>query len=57
MPTAAVGVPSLVARASPKTSNTQISPQRVGSSSSPTIHTEAIERGLRSIRARTSICP
>ena len=36
---------------------TQISPQRVGWSSSPTIHTEAIERGLRSIRARTSSSP
>ena len=43
--------------ASPKTSKTQISPQRFGSSSSPTIHTDAIERGLSSIRARTSIRP
>ena len=43
--------------ASPKTSKTQISPQRSGSSSRPTIHTDAIERGLRSIRARTSRRP
>ena len=32
-------------------------PQRAGSSSSPTIHTDAIERGLRSMRARTSSTP
>ena len=43
--------------ASPNTSKMQISPQRFGSSSSPTIHTDAIERGLRSIRARTSSRP
>ena len=47
----------IAAGASPKTSKTQISPQRFGSSSSPTIHTDAIERGLNSIRARTSIRP
>ena len=35
----------------------QISAQRVGSSSSPTIHTAAIDRGLSSIRARTSSRP
>ena len=57
MPTAAVGRPPSVARASPKTSKTQISPQRAGSSSSPTIQTDAIERGLSSIRARTSSTP
>ena len=51
-------MPQPMARgASPKTSKTQISPQRSGSSSSPIIHTEAIERGLSSIRARTSIRP
>ena len=43
--------------ASPKISKTQISPQRSGSSSSPIIQSEAIERGLRSIRARISIRP
>ena len=43
--------------ASPKTSKMQISPQRSGSSSSPTIQTAAIERGLMSIRARTSSTP
>jgi catechol 2,3-dioxygenase-like lactoylglutathione lyase family enzyme len=41
----------------PKTSKIQISAQRSGRSSSPTIHTAAIERGLRSIRARTSSSP
>ena len=35
----------------------QISAQRAGSSSRPTIHTAAIDRGLRSIRARTSSSP
>ena len=53
MPTAALPGSS----ASPKTSKMQISPQRSGSSSSPTIHTDAIERGLSSIRARTSSRP
>jgi hypothetical protein len=43
--------------ASPNTSNTQISPDCCGSCSSPTIHTDAIERGLSSMRARTSISP
>jgi hypothetical protein len=35
----------------------QISAERSGSSSSPTIHTAAIERGVRSMRARTSSRP
>src|SRR3954447_21861999 len=43
--------------ASPKTSKMQISPERCGSSSIPTIQTEAIERGLSSIPARTSSRP
>ena len=43
--------------ASPKISKTQISPQRSGSSSRPLIQSEAIERGLRSMRARISIRP
>ena len=39
---------------SPNTSKTQISPERSGSSSMPTIQADAIERAVRSIRARTS---
>ena len=53
IPTAALPACS----ASPNTSNTQISAQRCGSSSSPTIHTAAIERGVSSIRARISSRP
>ena len=41
----------------PNTSNRQISPHRSGLSSSPTIHTEAIEVCDSSIRARTSMRP
>ena len=43
--------------ASPNTSKMQISPERFGSSSSPIIHTAAIDRSLNSIRARTSSRP
>ncbi len=57
IPTAVVALPSSASRASPKTSKMQISALRAGSSSSPTIHTAAIERGLRSILARTSSSP
>ena len=57
IPTAAVGLPPSASRASPKTSKTQISALRAGSSSRPTIHTAAIDRGLRSILARISSSP
>jgi hypothetical protein len=41
----------------PNTSNRQISPHRSGLSSSPTIHTEAMDVCASSIRARTSMRP
>jgi len=53
MPTAGPA-PSI---ASPNTSKTQISPERWGSSSMPAIQTDAIERAVSSMRARTSRTP
>lgn len=43
--------------ASPNTSKRQISPERRGSSSMATIQTDAIERAVSSMRARTSRTP
>jgi len=58
MPTAAVRPPSApIASASPKTSNTQISAQRSGRSSKPTIHHAAMDRGDRVIRVRIDPSP